>query len=79
MPHHFHPDTEKVPLATLLVGTNSTKCNNCGKGVLPDAKTHETVVGYGVEPGNTDGCGVEFTHIISTYFGVPCGAVPNWD
>lgn len=55
-----------LPKGTIIVGGWSSSCNNCGKDVLPDSKTHDKIAGYG---GGDPGCGVEFTHITNEYHG----------
>lgn len=40
----------------------SSKCLNCGAGANPEEKVHDTVLGYGVEPG-TKGCGIEWEKV----------------
>lgn len=54
---------------TLIVGTWSSKCGNCGRGCDPSEKSHETLLGHGVEPGER-GCGVIFEYISSEYTGL---------
>jgi hypothetical protein len=54
-----------LPAGTILVGSFSSHCNNCGKDTSPHEKTHAKVIGY--VPG--EGCGVEFTHVASEYMG----------
>lgn len=49
---------------TLLVGTFSTQCSECGRGASWHDETHERCLGYGDQP---PGCGVRWTHITSTY------------
>lgn len=54
------------PPGTLLVGTYSSACNNCWRGASTESKTHERAISYGYDE---PGCGIEFTHIKSTYVG----------
>lgn len=54
-----------LPDATLLIGSWSSSCNNCGSQVLPDHETHDEISGYG--PAGRPGCGIRFTHIASEY------------
>lgn len=57
-----------LPEATLLVGSYSSYCNNCGLSANPSEKTHSILLGYG--PTNGDpGCGIEWTHVFSEYAG----------
>lgn len=66
------PKTPKysfVPHNTLLVGSSSTECNNCGKGANPHDKTHDLQYFYGPESGKLPGCGIEWKFITPTYMG----------
>ena len=51
---------------TLIVGSWSSHCGNCGKAANPQSETHDVVLGYGPENG-TPGCGVRWTQVESEY------------
>lgn len=55
-----------LPPGTILVGRSFSNCNNCGEGTLTQGERHDRAIGYGY---NEEGCGVEWTHIYSTYMG----------
>lgn len=57
-----------LPEGTILVDRWYSSCNNCGRQVLPESKTHEDVSGYSRD-GEGQGCGVLFTHISDEYYG----------
>jgi len=44
----------------------SSTCVNCGQGAIPEEKTHESVIGYGVADG-TKGCGIKWEFLTSMY------------
>jgi len=53
-------------MATLIVGSFSSKCGACGKGADPNETHHNTVLGYGPKQ---DGCGALFTELDCSYIG----------
>lgn len=57
-----------LPPGTLIVGRSSSSCNNCGQGVChwEIVLKHDECCGYGEQP---PGCGIQFTHVFSSYFG----------
>lgn len=55
-----------LPDATVLVGSWSSHCNNCGKPCSYTSKTHDVILGYGEENGSP-GCGIEWKFIFSEY------------
>lgn len=60
---------EYFPLGTLLIGSWNTQCNNCGRDCDPHELKHETNLGYDDEIRKQPGCGIKFTHYVSTYYG----------
>jgi hypothetical protein len=59
---------EDLPAGTILVGSSSSRCNNCGAETLVSGvEKHIDVSGY--KATKNAGCGIKFTHIFSTYTG----------
>lgn len=54
-------------MATLIIGTWSSKCENCGKSCDPHEKTHETCLGWSEKERAQKGCGVTYTHVTTYY------------
>lgn len=61
------------PPGTLLIGSWNTVCNNCGRDCNPYEEKHETNLGYNEEIRKQPGCGITFTHYVSTYYGDEVG------
>lgn len=53
-------------MATLEIGTWSSKCLECNGGADPNEKTHKTLMGYGVKEGEK-GCGVKWDTVTTGY------------
>lgn len=52
-----------IPDATVVVGSWSSACNNCGQATV-NFEEHDEVSGYGPK---RPGCGIKFTHITAEY------------
>ncbi len=59
--------------ATIVVGTWSSHCSECGKSAMPDQTVHDKVYGYTPGPG----CGAAFTHIATNYI-MPGNNFAEW-
>lgn len=53
----------------LVIGTWSSKCENCGMGCDPHEKSHQTVLSYSKELSEQPGCGISYTHVTTYYAG----------
>jgi hypothetical protein len=49
-------------MATIEIGSFSSKCGNCGKSASPSDDGHTTIYGYGPENGSP-GCGEPWTAV----------------
>lgn len=55
---------------TLFINLSSSYCGNCGKGCLPEEKSHEYVASYSEEERSKKGCGVVWKYVDSDYRGL---------
>jgi hypothetical protein len=56
-------------LDVLVINRFDSRCESCGKGASPSEKSHETLLGYNIDP-SKKGCGVTWTHVRSDYSGL---------
>lgn len=55
------------PPKTVVIGTFSSYCADCGKSCNPNSRTHDVILGY-MENGSS-GCGVAWENVTSEYIG----------